>query len=284
MAVFYGLYVADERLAAALDLLRFLAEPQFVRRAHITVRGPYNTPQSDILRTIPNKTYQILFDGVDSFIEIGKKQNTVFLKCEVPSIEQVWYKPDFHGEIRPHLTLYDGEDRGQAIALLRCCSRYRLKFRTSSTELIQIQPKSKAAEMNEFSVHQGIYDEILGRRIDYLTIQRLHWRERLPFFERVAHFIDKNYVLKKSPRDEAVKSDRLATIEELANKAKDLQPEDRQLLRDLIAGLKKGDLSDEHQLALVKLLRKAGDKVWEVSRPILSDVVTSAIKSQFGLD
>jgi hypothetical protein len=196
MAVFYGLYVADERLAAALDLLRFLAEPQFVRRAHITVRGPYNNPQSDILRMVANKTYQILFDGVDSFIEVGKKQNTVFLKCEVPSIEQVWHKPDFEGKIRPHLTLYDGGDRAHAIALLRCCSRYRLKFTARSTEIIQIKAKSKAAEIEEFKIHQDIYDEILGRRIDYLTIQGQQWRQRLPFFEEVARFIEGNYVTK----------------------------------------------------------------------------------------
>jgi hypothetical protein len=193
MAVFYGLYVANERLAAALDLLRFLAEPQFVRRAHITVRGPYNNSQSDILETLSNKTYQIFFAGIDSFIETGGKQNTVFLKCDIPSIEQIWYKPDFVGEIRPHLTLYDGNDRGQAIALLRCCSGYRLRFATTSTELIRIKPKSKAAEIEEFQIHQDVYDEILGRRIDYKILQEKQWRQRLPYFEEVAHFIDKNY-------------------------------------------------------------------------------------------
>jgi hypothetical protein len=193
MALFYGLYVADERLAAALDLLRFIAEPQFVRRAHITVRGPYNDSQSDILRIISNKTYQIFFDGVDSFIEFGKKQNTVFLKCDVPSIEEVWHKPNFEGEIRPHLTLYDGNDRAQAIAFLRCCSKYRLKFVANSTEIIQIKAKSKAAEIQEFTIHQNVYDEILGRRIDYLTIQGKQWRERLPYFDEVARFIESNY-------------------------------------------------------------------------------------------
>jgi hypothetical protein len=196
MAVFYGLYVADERLAAALDLLRFLAEPQFVRRAHITVRGPYDDTQPDILQTASNKSYQILFDGVDSFMEIGKKQNTVFLKCEVPSIEQVWHKPDFTGEIRPHLTLYDGKDRGHAIALLRCCQQYRLKFTAPSTKIIQIKPKSKAAEIQEFQLYQEIYDEIVDKRIDYVSIQRQQWRERLPFFEEVARFIETNYVAK----------------------------------------------------------------------------------------
>jgi len=47
MPVFYGLYVDNERLAAALDVVRFFSEPNFFRRAHITVRGPYPDDLSD---------------------------------------------------------------------------------------------------------------------------------------------------------------------------------------------------------------------------------------------
>ncbi|WP_456624324.1 hypothetical protein, partial [Bradyrhizobium sp. P5_C12] len=135
----------------------------------------------------------IHFEGVDSFIEIGKPQNTVFLRCNIPSIEQVWDKPDFAGVIRPHLTLYDGKDRTQANLLLRTTRQYRLRFVTRSTPIIQIKAKSKAAEIEEFTVHQAIYDEILDRRIDYQILQNKLWRERLPYFEEVARFIETYY-------------------------------------------------------------------------------------------
>jgi hypothetical protein len=192
MAIFYGLYVEDERLAAALDLMRFLAEPKFVRRAHITVRGPYDQRQDHLRGNL--KKYTIAFLDIDSFIKVNSKQNTVFLKCEIPTIEEVWHKPDYTGAIRPHVTIYDGLDRSQAYAFLHCCQRYSWNFLTTSGAIVEIKPKSQAAAIEEFDVHQNVYDEILGRRIDYRSIQEKHWRERLPYFEEVARFIEANFV------------------------------------------------------------------------------------------
>ncbi len=191
--IFYGLYVANDRLAAALDLLRFLAEPRFLRRAHITVSGPYTKPQSESLKRSRGHSYKIIFSGVDSFMEGNAKQNTVFIKCNVPSIEQVWHKPDYVGDIKPHITLYDGADRTQAFTLLRRCQKYDWSFETQSTALLEIKPKSHAAEVEEFEAYQDLYSEVLGKRIDYRTIQQQHWRDRLSYFDYVADFIQHEF-------------------------------------------------------------------------------------------
>jgi hypothetical protein len=90
---------------------------------------------------------------------------------------------------------------------------------------------------------------------------------------------------KKLMRDQASRLDHLYIIEELAEKAKDLDAKERQALKEAIAGLKKGTpLTEDGQRTLGSVLRKIGGKAWEIGRPILSDVATAAIKAQFNLD
>lgn len=192
MRFFYGLYVKDPALAAALDLIRFLAEPNFFRRAHITVRGPYTSRAENHIEEI-NKghTYPILFRGIGSFF--GKSQHTVFLKCEVPGIEKIWNKPDFAGDITPHITFYDGKDRGLAFGILHQLELHKWEFATDSTELVEIESKSDAAALNEFRLHQNTYNEILGRNIDFREVRSLHWRQRVVLISWVADFIGKHY-------------------------------------------------------------------------------------------
>jgi hypothetical protein len=141
MRFFYGLYVKDEELAASLDLIRFLAEPNFFRRAHITVRGPYEQRIADQIASISRgKTYQIVFGGIGNFFE--GKQNTVFLKCTVPGIEEVWSKPDFGEKITPHVTFYDGKERSFAYGILNELNNYRWDFSVESTALTEIEAKT----------------------------------------------------------------------------------------------------------------------------------------------
>jgi len=193
MRFFYGLYVKDEELAASLDLIRFLAEPIFFRRAHITVRGPYTTRIADQIAHISGgRTYKILFRGLGTFFQA--KQNTVFLKCEVPGIEEVWNKPDFGNQITPHVTFYDGPERGFAYGILNELNHYRWDFSAESTELTEIEAKtSPGVYLDEFKLHQKVHDQILGRHLDYREIRNLHWRRRLPYISEVANFVGRHF-------------------------------------------------------------------------------------------
>jgi hypothetical protein len=197
MRFFYGIYVKDEELAASLDLIRFLAEPKFFRRAHITVRGPYAQRISDQIESISRgRTYQIVFTGIGNFFE--GKQNTVFLKCEVPGIEEVWSKPDFGNRITPHITFYDGPERPFAYGILNELNNYRWDFTVESTTLTEIESKtSPGVYLDEFKLHQKIHDQILGRHLNYREIQTLGWRQRLPYISEVANFVGRNFA---SPR------------------------------------------------------------------------------------
>jgi 2'-5' RNA ligase len=195
MRFFYGLYVKNEELAASLDLIRFLAEPKFFRRAHITVRGPYTQRIADQIASISRgKTYQIVFGGIGNFFE--GKQNTVFLKCEVPGIEEVWSKPDFGNKITPHVTFYDGTERTFAYGILNELNSYRWDFSVESTVLMEIEAKTNpSVYLDEFRLHQKVHDQILGRHLDYREIQTLSWRRRLPYISEVANFVGRNFSL-----------------------------------------------------------------------------------------
>src|SRR3954463_13392256 len=104
MAWFYGLYLNDERLEAAFELIRFVGEPDYLRRPHMTVRGPYERRQDALLEKLDYSPNFVFVRDLAAFF--SEKQNTVLLECELPDRNRVWRKPDFP-EGKPHITLYD---------------------------------------------------------------------------------------------------------------------------------------------------------------------------------
>jgi hypothetical protein len=192
MAVFYGLYVENERLAAAFDVIRFFSEPNFFRRAHITVRGPYADDHLvDVDERLLNKRYEIFVVEPGGFFD--GRQNTVFLKCDIPGIEGIWDKPDYGGQITPHLTFYDGRDRGFAYYLLDELRRHPWRFSCQSTCLTKIKTKLNPEELERFESHQNLYDEILNRKIDYRRVRVLPGRQRLVYIGYVLQFIHDHF-------------------------------------------------------------------------------------------
>jgi hypothetical protein len=188
MPVFYGLYVGDEKLAAAFDLIRFFGEPNFVRRAHITVRGPYTERLPlEIERNWRGKHYQIHFSGPGSFFSVV--QNTVFIKCDIPGIETVWNKPDYGGGITPHLTLYDGRDSGFGYKLFDMLKLNDWNFFVDATELMVIQAKAQPRHLNDLEIHQNLHNEILSRPINYRSVRTLDTSQRLVYISWVLRFL-----------------------------------------------------------------------------------------------
>jgi hypothetical protein len=192
MSVFYGLYVADEKLAAAFDLIRFLGEPNFVRRAHITVRGPYPERLPEATENVwKGQRYKIKFLEAEAFF-IGP-QRTVFIKCQIPGIDAIWNKPDYGHQITPHLTLYDGKDGYFGSRLLDKLKVITWDFFAESTELTVIKAKSAPASISDFAAHQNLYGEILDRRVDYREVRKMEPTDRLVYIDWVIDFVRKEY-------------------------------------------------------------------------------------------
>lgn len=202
MAIFYGLYLDDAKLGGALDLIRFLAEPAYFRRAHITVRGPYDDEEAvreeiDLLNiAIAKDPYVIEIDGVGAFFE-KPTQSTVYLKCSIRRIETIWHKPSFAGAIRPHLTLYDRNDRSLAWALREILEKYPWKIRAQASLLRPIATKQtpSSSSLDLFFKQANQWSlEIFGREVDYQGMRLSQWRERLKYVPQICDYVHRHYL------------------------------------------------------------------------------------------
>jgi hypothetical protein len=133
--VFYVLVVPDPEIAACLDTARLLADSAARWRAHITVRGPYDSEiQTEALARALVGNIVTVF-GVGRFAgQAGAQQNTVVLRCDGTRLRVVWDKPDF--PYNPHITLYDGPDPAVADAVAEVLGRHRLSLRFVSDRLV----------------------------------------------------------------------------------------------------------------------------------------------------
>jgi hypothetical protein len=157
MRLFYAVYVQDAFLQSALNVVRYLCKPTVIHEAHITVRGPYTEEQniSPWSEVIAGK--YITVDGVSAFR--GPQQNTVYLRCEAPEFEHIWWKQDYG--FNPHLTLYDGSDARFAQQLETLLTSMQVRFSFRSTGLKTI---------TSFNAHFNICETNQARMYDLATV------------------------------------------------------------------------------------------------------------------
>jgi len=199
MPIFYGTRILDPRLSAALDLIRYLAQPDYFRRTHVTVRGPYSRRMSqsfeDSLKIrFSEEQRSLRVVRVGTFFQ--STQNTVILVCKIPGIESVWAKPDFGSEeITPHLTLYDGKSREFAYMLRRTAGNYNMKFATKISSIEVLESKRNPAEYLDtyFEDASRLYAGLFVRSVDFREIPSMHEFDRIHRIGRLCALIEKEY-------------------------------------------------------------------------------------------
>ncbi len=203
MAIFYGVYIEDERLSAALDLIRFFAQPGHFRRTHITVRGPYTRPLSKAVvkkmekRFLEDARYLEII-GVGSFFfgneRVGPGQNTVILRCEIPGIRDIWNKPDYQ-KGAPHITVYDGESRSFANLIRDTLNEYRWQISTKISGLHIVEKKKDPEQYFKmyFDSLTKLSIEIFGTELDFADIGKADPVDRIVLIRRTCEFIEQNY-------------------------------------------------------------------------------------------
>lgn len=192
MAWFYGLYLNDERLEAALELVRFLGEPDYLRRPHITVRGPYERKQDAVLERLKYAPSSILILGVAAFFT--DRQNTVLLDCDLPDKKRVWRKPDFPNG-RPHITLYDGGSRNWALSFRAALKKCDWRFRAPVGELTLIEKKldPEVSLPAMFENVSDIYREVMFEKFDIRKIRKFSEVDAVFCVSRLAAYIARHY-------------------------------------------------------------------------------------------
>jgi hypothetical protein len=192
MAWFYGVYLVEKRLEAALELIRFLGEPDYLRRPHITIRGPYERRQDALLEKLKYTHKSILIKGVTAFFV--EAQNTVLLDCHLPDKDRVWRKPDFP-DGKPHITIYDGKSRNMALNLrssLKTC-KWNFQVPISDLTLIEkkIDPQETAPEI--FENVSELYGEVMFEEFSVENIRSFAEIDSIFCVSRLAAYISKNF-------------------------------------------------------------------------------------------
>jgi hypothetical protein len=192
MSWFYGVHLLDKKLEAALELIRFIAEPDFLRRPHITIRGPYERKQDATLEKLHYTDKEIRIIKVDTFY--SDNQNTLFLECAIPDKERVWRKPNFP-DGSPHITLYDGPSREMAWSIRAALKECKWKIKTQVSDLSLIQKKRDPKE--NFSLIYdhvaSVYKSTMFEELELSHIRNLDNLDRMFCISRVGLFISKNF-------------------------------------------------------------------------------------------
>ena len=188
MSHFYGVYLQNSTLSTAIDLIRFLGEPDSVRFSHITLRGPYQQKLRRMrLREINNNPS---FDWCVRLLRPGNFfsnwQFTVMLRVDLMSLRPLFYKPDFPNGV-PHLTLYDGKDRDFAADLYNLVCRYDWEQEVSVTRLRQIERKHKVDEvfLSFYLAFNDLFREIVGDPTEIAHMKDVSSTRRLDLINKV---------------------------------------------------------------------------------------------------
>lgn len=185
MRLFYVLYPDEAELSFSLNAIRLLANPYAKDRAHLTVRGPCSRHYQ--ARTLARLNEQIRGAHVqvaDAAAFFAGKQNTVYLACVSDALRTVWHKPDY--DYHPHITLYDGESRPLAEALLSLLAAAPLTLGFAAGALVPlVSVKGQTSLLLPASVDLERLGALVGRPLRLTTLAALSPAERLALIARV---------------------------------------------------------------------------------------------------
>ena len=186
---FVAVSFSDTKIRELFDLMRLVAEPDYARSAHITLRGPYKQ-KKDISDSIFRKDVgKITLRKPGCFFE--NNQNTVFLNIEIFAISDGWWKPDFPN-VTPHLTIYDGKDRETAWVIFNTLKTFSWQIRLNSSPM-HILDKKRTIE-NEFltqydKVSRTVSD-VMGKDITPQEMRNLSLFDRVGVIKNVCQRIN----------------------------------------------------------------------------------------------
>ena len=138
---FVFLEFLESRVEGTLRELRDALQPwkQSKSPVHVTVRGPYRTePDFEHLRELASgvKGQGVRIIGAGHFTH--GRTISVFLRAESAVFRELWWKPHFPakaGDMQPHVTLFESNDRESALQVLNFLKAARISIHTTSVQL-----------------------------------------------------------------------------------------------------------------------------------------------------
>lgn len=184
ISVFYVIGFADTRVADILNIMRFAANTEAKRTAHITIRGPYRRrlPKAVVRRFSQTITgAQICINGAGTFFD--KQQNTVYLHCDSAAIKKVWHKP--HHSYTPHITIYDGGERKKAQQIYQQLADAKPRFVCRAGGLEEMPSPINESQLRPV-INNNIISEVIGKQTSADEITTMPFAARLRLIKTLA--------------------------------------------------------------------------------------------------
>lgn len=185
---FVGVFFDDPVVDRLFDLARVIVDPEFARKAHITLRGPYKRKSDISSRWLETKIGTITLSRPATFF--NEEQNTVYLRAEIPGIADFWYKPDYRQGV-PHLSIYDGSDRALAWQILILLRNYPWNLELTPTVMRIIDSKQRIE--TKFILDYAAFDKALSsvsdRSYSIEALKQMHVGQRLQILDRICQKI-----------------------------------------------------------------------------------------------
>ncbi|MEM7472685.1 MAG: hypothetical protein AAF340_15150 [Pseudomonadota bacterium] len=181
---FFGFYFDDPKVDRLFDLARVVLEPQFARKSHVTLRGPYKKKPDSSSRWLSENVGTVVISKPRNFF--SENQNTVFLRTEIMGIGDYWYKPDYPEGV-PHLSLYDGKDRKFAWQILEVLRAYPWGFSLPTTDLKIIDSKQLVEThfLRNFDRFEASLSEIEAQKYSMEDLKGMPIGQRVFLFDRI---------------------------------------------------------------------------------------------------
>ena len=188
MSYFYGVYPADRVIGRLFDLARLIVQPDYARKAHITLRGPYEErppPRSKWLRlkltgsriTRPSRFF-------------NEFQNTVYLGVSFFEMNDVSWKRDFQSAI-PHMSIYDGDDRSFAWQVFSILNEFNWQMPIEFTPVLILERKKEyfASFFLELDEIDMAFEYIAERPLNRDYMKSMHIGQRVFLLRKICERI-----------------------------------------------------------------------------------------------
>jgi len=188
---FFGVTIENDQIARLFDLASMVLDPANTRATHITLRGPYDRKPRQDLNWRKANVGTATLSKPENFFEYG--QSTVYLRCEIPFITDIWHKPDYPNGV-PHLTIYDGGDRVFAWQIFQTLQRHEWKLELLLSKMKIIDTK-EVLETNYIKNSESIdksLSEVSSEQYSMENLKNLHQGQRIFLLDKICkriHFI-----------------------------------------------------------------------------------------------
>lgn len=184
MSYFYGVYPSQKETARLFDLARLIVQPDFARRTHITLRGPYERKPSHRTKWLKLQPSNATIMRPAKFF--NDHQNTVFFGISFLEINDISWKKDFADSV-PHMTIYDGNDRAFAWQVLGVLREFSWQFEIELTQVLVLERKKEVegAFFLELDDIDMAFRDISEKPLSRSYIRGMHIGQRILYLRKI---------------------------------------------------------------------------------------------------